>query len=82
MERYKDFDIGDVYHHIAYDFYVYIFIDESKNVKIDEIKSLIEFFDGNLIPTSVQNLLMASNFKTKEQAEIFRETLIMENSDG
>jgi hypothetical protein len=78
MERYKDFDIGDVYHHIAYDFYVYIFIDESKNFKIDEIKSLIEFFDGNLTPTSVQNLLMASNFKTKEQAEIFRETLIME----
>jgi hypothetical protein len=82
MERYKDFDIGDVYHHIAYDFYVYIFIDESKNFKIDEIKSLIEFFDGNLTPTSIQNLLMASNFKTKEQAEIFRETLIMENSDG
>ena len=78
MERYKDFDIGDVYHHIAYDFYVYIFIDESKNFKIDEIKSLIEFFDGNSIPTSVQNLLMSCNFKTKEQAEIFRETLIME----
>ena len=82
MERYKDFDIGDVYHHIAYDFYVYIFIDESKNSKIGEIKDLIEFFGGNSIPKSVQNLLMASNFKTKEQAEIFRETLIMENSDG
>ena len=78
MERYKDFDIGDVYHHIVHDFYVYIFIDESNNSKIGEIKNLTEFFNGNLTLTSIRNLLMASNFKTKEQAEIFKETLIME----
>ena len=79
MERYKNFDVGDVYHHLVHDFYVYIFIDEFNNYsKIDEIKSLIEFFGGNLTLTSVKDLLMASNFKTKEQAIYFRETLIME----
>ena len=79
MERYKDFDVGDVYHHIAHNFYVYVFIDESNNCsKIDEIKSLVKFFGGNLTLTSVRNLLMAGNFKTKEQAIYFKETLIME----
>ena len=79
MEKHKDLDVGDVYHHIAHNFYVYIFIDESNNYsKLDEIKSLIKFFSGNSIPTSVQNLLMTSNFKTKEQAIYFRKILIME----
>lgn len=79
MERYKDFDVGDVYHHIAHNFYVYVFIDKFNNCsKVDEIKSLVKFFGGNLILTSVRDLLMAGNFKTKEQAIYFRETLIME----
>lgn len=78
MERYKDFDIGDVYHHSVYDFYLYnIFVDKSNSTRLNDIKNLISYFGGTFI-NGVGGLIIASNFKTKEQAEIFRETLIME----
>ena len=77
LEKYKDFDVGDVCNHPIHDFYLYIFIDESYS-RIGEIKSLINYFGGCLTSTDIRGLIMASNFKTKEQAIYFRETLIME----
>ena len=77
MEKYKDFDVGDVYYHSSNEFYAYIFIDESYS-KIGEIKSLINYFGGCLISTGIHGLIMASNFKTKEQAIYFKKILIME----
>jgi hypothetical protein len=78
MEKYKDFDVGDVssYHPIN-DFYVYILVDKSNSTRLNDIKNLINYFGGIFID-GVGGLIMASNFKTKEQAIYFRETLIME----
>lgn len=77
MEKYKDFDIGDVFHHPMNDFYVYIFIDKSNSTRLNDIKNLINYFGGSFI-NGIGGLIMASDFKTEEQAIYFRKTLIME----
>ena len=77
MEKYKDFEIGDVHHHPGHDFYVYIFIDKSNKIILNNIKNFISYFGGSF-DEGIGGLIMAGNFKTKEQAIYFRETLIME----
>ena len=77
MEKYKDFDIGDVHYIFSNEFYVYIFIDKSNSTILNDIKNLISYFGGTFI-SGEAGLIMASNFKTKEQAIYFRKTLIME----
>lgn len=77
MEKYKDFDIGDVYYHSSNEFYACIFVDKSNSTRLNGIKNLISYFGGIFID-GLGGLIMASNFKTKEQAIYFRETLIME----
>jgi hypothetical protein len=77
MERYEYFDVGDVNYHPTNDFYAYIFIDKSNSTKLNDIKNLINYFGGTFID-GIGGLIMASNFKTKEQATYFRKTLIME----
>ena len=77
MEKYKDFDIGDVNYHPTNDFYVYIFFKKSNSTKLNDIKYLISYFGGTFI-NKIGGLIMASNFETKEQAIYFRKTLIME----
>ena len=78
MEKYKDFDVGDVYYHSSNEFYAYIFVDKSNSTRLNDIKSLINYFGGCLISTGIHGLIMASNFKTKEQAIYFKKILIME----
>ena len=78
MEKYKDFEIGDVYHHPVHDFFVYILIDKSNKIRLNDIKNLISYFGGSFKDAIIGELTMASNFKTKEQAIYFRKTLIME----
>ena len=77
MEKYKDFDVGDICDHPIHDFYLYIFIDKSNSTRLNNIKNLISYFGGTFID-GIGGLIMASNFKTKEQAIYFRKTLIME----
>ena len=77
MEKYKDLDVGDVYYHSSNEFYVCIFVDKSNSTRLNGIKNLISYFGGTFI-NGIGGLIMASNFKTKEQAIYFRETLIME----
>lgn len=77
LEKYKDLDVGDVYDHPKHDFYLYIFIDKSNSTRLNNIKNLISYFGGTFID-GIGGLIMASNFKTKEQAIYFRKTLIME----
>jgi hypothetical protein len=77
MEKYKDLDIGDVYYHSTDYFYAYIFVDKSNSTRLNDIKNLISYFGGTFI-NGLDGLIIASNFKTKEQAIYFRKTLIME----
>lgn len=78
MEKYKNFDIGDVCYHPMNDFYVYIFvIDKSNSTRLNDIKNLISYFGGSFI-NGIGGLIMASDFKIEEQAIYFRKTLIME----
>ena len=77
MEKHKDLDIGDVYFLSSNDFYLYIFVDKSNFTRLNDIKNLISYFGGIFI-NGVGGLIIASNFKTKEQAIYFRKTLIME----
>ena len=77
MEKHKDLDIGDVYFLSSNDFYLYIFVDKSNSTRLNDIKNLISYFGGTFID-GIGGLIMASNFKTKEQAIYFRKTLIME----
>ena len=77
MEKYKDLDVGDVYYLSSNDFYLYIFVDKSNFTRLNDIKNLISYFGGIFID-GLGGLIMASNFKTKEQAIYFRNTLIME----
>ena len=77
MEKHKDLDIGDVYFLSSNDFYLYIFVDKSNFTRLNDIKNLISYFGGTFID-GIGGLIMASNFKTKEQAIYFRKTLIME----
>lgn len=77
MEKYKDFDVGDVYYHPTNDFYVYIFVDKSNSTRLNDIKNLINYFGGSFI-NGIGGLIMASDFKTEEQAIYFRKTLIVE----
>lgn len=77
LEKYKDFDVGDVYYHSSNDFYAYIFVDKSNSTRLNDIKNLISYFGGIFI-NGADGLIVASNFKTKEQAIYFRKTLIME----
>lgn len=77
MEKYKDFDIGDVYYHPMNGFYVYIFVDKSNSTRLNDIKNLINYFSGSFI-NGIGGLIVASDFKIKEQAIYFRKTLIME----
>lgn len=78
MEKYKDFDVGDVYYLSSNDFYLYIFVDKSNFTRLNDIKNLISYFGGTFI-NGLGGLIMASNFKTKEQAIYFRKILIMEH---
>ena len=78
MEKYKDLDVGDVYYHSGHDFYAYIFVDKSNSTRLNDIKNLISYFGGTFID-GLGGLIMASNFKTKEQAIYFRKILIMEH---
>lgn len=78
MEKYKDFDVGDVYYLSGHDFYLYIFVDKSNFTRLNDIKNLISYFGGTFI-NGLDGLIMASNFKTKEQAIYFRKILIMEH---
>lgn len=42
MEKYKDFNIGDVYYIPSNDFYVYIFVvDKSNSTRLNNIKILL-----------------------------------------
>ena len=75
MEKYKNFDIGDVCYIPSNDFYVYIFVVNS--TRLNNIKNLISYFGGSFI-NRIGKLIMASNFKTEEQAIYFRKTFIME----
>ena len=77
MEKHKDLDVGDVYYLSSDDFYLYIFVDKSNFTRLNDIKNLISYFGGTFI-NGLGGLIMASNFKTKEQAIYFRKTLIME----
>ena len=77
MEKHKDLDVGDVYYLSSDDFYLYIFVDKSNFTRLNDIKNLISYFGGTFI-NGIGGLIMASNFKTKEQAIYFRKTLIME----
>ena len=77
MEKHKDLDVGDVYYHSSDDFYLYIFVDKSNSTRLNDIKNLISYFGGTFI-NGLGGLIMASNFKTKEQAIYFRKILIME----
>ncbi len=77
MEKHKDLDIGDVYYLSSNDFYLYIFVDKSNFTRLNDIKNLISYFGGIFI-NGLGGLIMASNFKTKEQAIYFRKILIME----
>lgn len=77
MEKNKDLDVGDVYYLSSNDFYVYIFVDKSNSTRLNDIKNLISYFGGIFI-NGLGGLIMASNFKTREQAIYFRKTLIME----
>lgn len=77
MENHKDLDVGDVYYLSSNDFYLYISVDKSNSARLNDIKNLISYFGGTFI-NGLGGLIMASNFKTKEQAIYFRETLIME----
>ena len=77
MEKYKNFDIGDVYYHSSNEFYAYIFVDKSNSTRLNDIKNLINYFGGSFI-NGIGGLIIASNFKQKEQAIYFRKTLIME----
>ncbi len=77
MEKYRDLDVGDVYYLSSNDFYLYIFVDKSNFTRLNDIKNLISYFGGTFI-NGLGGSIMASNFKTKEQAIYFRKTLIME----
>ena len=77
MEKHKDLDVGDVYYLSSDDFYLYIFVDKSNSTRLNDIKNLISYFGGTFI-NGIGGLIMASNFKTKEQAIYFRKILIME----
>lgn len=78
MEKYKDLGIGDVCYLSSNDFYyLYIFVDKSNSTRLNDIKNLINYFGGTFI-RGEGDLIIASNFKTKEQAIYFRKTLIME----
>lgn len=77
MEKHKDLDVGDVYYLSSDDFYLYIFVDKSNSTRLNDIKNLISYFGGTFI-NGLGGLIMASNFKTKEQAIYFRKILIME----
>jgi hypothetical protein len=78
MEKHKDLDVGDIYYHSSNEFYAYIFVDKSNSTRLNDIKNLISYFGGTFIDEEMGGLIMASNFKTKEQAIYFRKTLIME----
>lgn len=58
-------------------FYVYIFVDKSNSTRLNDIKNLINYFSGSFI-NGIGGLIVASDFKIKEQAIYFRKTLIME----
>lgn len=77
MEKHKDLYVGDVYYHSSNEFYAYISVDKSNSTRLNDIKNLISYFGGTFID-GIGGLIMASNFKTKEQAIYFRKTLIME----
>lgn len=77
MEKHRDFDVGDIYYLSSNDFYLYIFVDKSNSTRLNDIKNLISYFGGTFI-NGLGGLIMASNFKTKEQAIYFRKILIME----
>ena len=77
MENHKDLDVGDVYYLSSNDFYLYISVDKSNSTRLNDIKNLISYFGGTFI-NGLGGLIMASNFKTKEQAIYFRKILIME----
>lgn len=77
MEKHKDLDVGDVYYLSSDDYYLYIFVDKSNFTRLNDIKNLISYFGGTFI-NGLGGLIMASNFKTKEQAIYFRKILIME----
>lgn len=77
MEKYKDFDIGGVVYHPMNDFYIYIFVDKSNSTILSNIIDLINYFGGSFI-NGIGRLIVASDFKTEEQAIYFRKILIME----
>lgn len=49
MEKYKDFNIGDVYYIPSNDFYVYIFVDKSNSTRLNDIKILLVILVGYLL---------------------------------
>ena len=76
-EKHKDLDVGDVYYHSSKEFYAYILVDKSNTTRLNDKKNLISYFGGTFID-GIGGLIMASNFKTIEQAIYFRKTLIKE----